>query len=50
MEKQGLIDYICFNIQKSEDEEEFFNDVLDSITKRYGIIFINKKIMQWFYI
>lgn len=39
MAKQGLIDYVCFNIPKFEEEEEFFNDVLDSITKRYGIIF-----------
>ena len=39
MEKQGLIDYICFNIPRFEEDEEFFNDVLDSITKRYGIVF-----------
>ena len=40
MAKQGLIDYVCFNIPKFEEEEEFFNDVLDSITKRYGIILL----------
>ena len=39
MEKQGLIDYICFNIPKFAEDEEFFNDVLDSITRRYGIVF-----------
>ena len=39
MEKQSLVDYICFNIPKFEEEEEFFNDVLDFITKKNGIIF-----------
>ena len=39
MEKQTQIDYICFNIPKFEEEEEFFNDVLDYITKKNGITF-----------
>ena len=39
MEKQTQIDYICFNIPIFEGEEKFFNDVLDFITKKYGIIF-----------
>ena len=37
MEKQTQIDYVCINLPTFKDEEEFFNDVLDSITKRYGI-------------
>ena len=37
MEKQTLIDYVCINIPTFSGEEKFFNDVLDSITKRYGI-------------
>ena len=41
-EKKSIIDYICFGIPLFNNEEEFFNDVLDFITKRYGIIF-NKK-------
>ena len=39
MEKQTQIDYVCFNIPKFEEEEEFFNDVLDYITKKNGITF-----------
>ena len=42
IEKKSIIDYICFGAPIFINEEEYFNDVLDFITKRYGIIF-NKK-------
>ena len=41
-EKKSIIDYICFGAPIFEKDELFFNSFLDSITKRYGIIF-NKK-------
>ena len=34
MEKQALIDYVSFGFPTFKDDEEFFNDVLDSITKK----------------
>ena len=42
MSKPTQIDYICMGMPKFEGEEEFFNDVLDSITKKVGIT-LNKK-------
>ena len=42
MSQPTQIDYICMGMPKFEGEEEFFNDVLDSITKKVGII-LNKK-------
>ena len=42
MNKPTQIDYICMGMPKFEGEEEFFNDVLDSITKKMGIT-LNKK-------
>ena len=39
MQKQTLIDYVCYNIPYFENDEKFFNDVLDYITARNGIIF-----------
>ena len=41
-EKKSIIDYICFGAPIFEKDELFFNSFLDSITKKYGIIF-NKK-------
>ena len=41
-EKMSIVDYICFGAPIFTEEEEFFYDILDSVTKRYGIIF-NKK-------
>ena len=41
MEKQTLIDYVCINIPQFYGEEEFFNNVLDYLTKKHGII-LNK--------
>ena len=41
-EKKSIIDYICFGAPIFEKDELFFNSFLDTITKRYGIIF-NKK-------
>jgi len=41
-EKKSIIDYICFGSPIFEKDELFFNSFLDSITKKYGIIF-NKK-------
>ena len=41
-EKKSTIDYICFGAPIFEKDELFFNSFLDTITKRYGIIF-NKK-------
>ena len=41
-EKKSTIDYICFGAPIFEKDELFFNSFLDSITKKYGIIF-NKK-------
>ena len=42
IEKKSIIDYICFGFPVLTEEESFFYDLLDSVTKRYGIIF-NKK-------
>ena len=42
IEKKSIIDYICFGAPVLTEEESFFYDILDSVTKRYGIIF-NKK-------
>ena len=41
-EKKSIIDYICFGAPIFEKDELFFDSFLDSITKKYGIIF-NKK-------
>ena len=42
IDKMSLIDYICFGAPILTSEESFFYDILDSVTKKYGIIF-NKK-------
>ena len=41
MDKQTLIDYVCINIPQFNGEEKFFNNVLDFLTKKHGII-LNK--------
>ena len=41
-ENKAIIDYICFGAPIFSEKEAFFYDILDSVTKRYGIIF-NKK-------
>ena len=41
-EKMSIIDYIPFGAPIFTEEESFFNDILDSVSKKYGIIF-NKK-------
>ena len=41
-DKISIIDYISFGAPIFSEEEAFFNDILDSVSKKYGIIF-NKK-------
>ena len=41
-EKRSIIDYICFGAPIFTEEESFFYEILDSVTRRYGILF-NKK-------
>ena len=40
--KMSIIDYICFGAPILTEEESFFYEILDSVSKRYGILF-NKK-------
>ena len=41
-EKISIIDYICFGFPIFSEEELFFYDILNSVSKKYGIYF-NKK-------
>ena len=36
-EKQSKIDYICYGYPKFEEEEVFFNEILDFVTEKNGI-------------
>ena len=38
-ENIGIIDYICFGAPIFTGDESFFNDILDMVTMKYGIIF-----------
>ena len=38
-DNMGIIDYICFGGPIFTEKESFFNDILDIITMKYGIIF-----------